>query len=262
MRFEIRAGLAMMFVFLSFSIPLAGNLETQTNNVLSLGWDSWAPYQYKDGDGVVTGLDIDLVKAIAGNCGYHLKMVQMPWKRNLLHVKKGVTDLALGATKTAEREEYAYFSDPVRQESVVLYVRKGGSSKYPFIQLSDMIGTSFRLGAAAEFYYGERYETLKKNPEFKSLVQEVPQDLPNVKKIMKNRIDGFLIDPFAGAALIKELGYQNKLEIHPMTVYSDNVHIMFSKKTVSLKIVEEFNKGLKTLRENGTYEHIVNCYLK
>ncbi len=261
MQSMIRTGIKITAFFLFFSISAACGLTAQTGKTLSLGWDSWVPYQYKDDNGIVTGFDIDLVKKVMNNCGYDLKMEQMPWKRLLLHVRRGITDMTCGASKTKEREEFAYFSDPYRQESVVLYVRKGESSKYPLASLSDIMGASFRLGVAAEFYYGEQYEKLKNNPDFKSHIQEVPEDMPNVKKIMKNRIDGFLIDPFVGAALIRDLGFQNKLEIHPMTVYSDNVHVIFSKKSVSPKTVADFNDSLKILKENGTYDHIINRYL-
>ena len=36
---------------------------------LSLGWEDWQPYQYRDSNEAVTGLDIELVQARLGKYG-------------------------------------------------------------------------------------------------------------------------------------------------------------------------------------------------
>ena len=45
---------------------------------LSMGWEDWQPYQYKDSDGQVTGLDIELSQAIFDNIDYQLTLEETP----------------------------------------------------------------------------------------------------------------------------------------------------------------------------------------
>ena len=50
--------------------------------------------------------------------------------------------------------------------------------------------------------------------------------------------------------------------MHPLKVYSTNIHVMFSKKSVDKGFVEVFNKNLKKLKSNGQYKSIINKYLE
>jgi ABC-type amino acid transport substrate-binding protein len=56
------------------------------------------------------------------------------------------------------------------------------------------------------------------------------------------------------------MGLQNKMEIL-MPIYSDNIYLMFSKKSMSPDIVKAFNSNLAELRESGAYDQIMNKYL-
>lgn len=85
----------------------------------------WQPYQYRNDKQEVTGLDVELMQAIFENMGYQVALTEIPWKRHLNNVESGRTNLAASASKTPEREQYVYFSDPYRTESVVMYIRVG-----------------------------------------------------------------------------------------------------------------------------------------
>jgi polar amino acid transport system substrate-binding protein len=227
---------------------------------LSLGWEDWQPYQYMDSSENVTGLDIELSQAIFGNFDYQLTLEEMPWKRHLINVREGRTDLAASASKTPEREEYALFSDPYRTESAVMYVRKEDAGKYNFNKLEDIIGTEFKLAVTRGYYYGEAFDELKKNPEFMNNIREVNDNQLAQRQLSLSRVDGFLEDPIAATLELKEEGLLDKVEIL-MPIYSDNIYIMFSKKSVSPDIVKAFNSSLEELRENGVYDQIMNKYL-
>ena len=78
---------------------------------------------------------------------------------------------------------------------------------------------------------------------------------------MKGRIDGFLSDPLSGTAGLRKEGLLEKVKIL-MQVYSDDIFVMFSKKSTSPEIVKAFNESLSELKKNGTYDQIINKYLK
>jgi len=227
-----------------------------------MSWEEWAPFQYKDSSGQLTGLDVELMSAIMKNAGLTLNFKEMPWNRSLMELEKGNLDIAPGASKTAEREAYALFSMPYRKETAVLYVKKGTSGKYKFDNLSDIIGSDFQLGVVRGYYYGEAYDQLMKDPGFQKQVQDSSADKTNLNKLIKGRINGFLMEPVAATALLKEEGLQNEVEIHPMTVYSDDIYVMFSKQSTSASDVSVFNKSLEELKASGVYQQIMDKYLK
>jgi len=230
------------------------------NRTLTLGWEPWRPYQYMDND-KLTGLDVDLVRAIVEQAGCQIDFKKMPWKRHLVQVEKGKVDLAAGASKTPEREAYAYFTDPYRTESAVMYVRKGEAEKYQLDSLEDLVGSDFKLGVTRGYYYGEAYAEWIKKPEFKQQIDEVSKDSTNYKKLFKERIDGFLADPVSATASLRKEGLLDQVEML-FTVYSDDIFIMVSQASASNDDVTMLNESLATLKQNGTYQKILDNYLK
>ena len=117
-RSKLMRALAVIGALLSISANHAAAQE------LTLGWEDWQPYQYQDSNQNVTGLDIELMRAILDNMDDRVTLTELPWKRHLNNVEAGRTDLAASASKTPEREQYAFFSDAYRTESAVMYIRK------------------------------------------------------------------------------------------------------------------------------------------
>src|SRR5438034_6146341 len=117
------------------------------------GWYWWDTYQYmvvKDDYKRLTGLDVRLIKEIFGRMGYEVTYDEVSWAQHLRDIQSGKRDIASAAYKTAEREQYAYFSNPFRKETNVLYVRRGEARLYPAEDLETLLrrfkGDSFPLG--------------------------------------------------------------------------------------------------------------------
>ena len=96
---------------------------------LSVGWELWYPYQYHNKDQQLVGLDIDSFNAIMTEAKLSFTTAEIPWKTHLHFIHKGKMDLAMGASWSKEREEYAYFSLPYRTETVKLFVKKDNAKK-------------------------------------------------------------------------------------------------------------------------------------
>ena len=89
-------------------------LEQQTVPAceLVMGWDPWEPYQYEIAGGQVFGLDVDLLTAVVRNSGCDIEFQKGSWRELLQQLKDGEIDLLAGATQTAERDDFAYFTKP------------------------------------------------------------------------------------------------------------------------------------------------------
>lgn len=245
----------MFVVFFLFIVLVVVDGKT-----LSMGWEAWEPYQYRNESGVVTGLDIELCQAIVKNAGLNLELKERPWARHLKEVEEGKIDLAAGASKTPERDKYANFSNSYRTESAVLFIRKSDVGKYKFKSLLDITG-KFQIGSERGYFYGKEFSSLYKKADFKKHLQETTSGETNLKKLMKKRVDGVLIDPISARALLKKMGDNDKVEIL-FTVYSDEIFMMTSKKSVSKDVMTKLNASLKKMKGNGSYQKILNKYLK
>jgi len=250
------------FIFLCSIFLIDNNPAfSDEKRIFSVGWEPWAPYLFENEQKNITGLDADLLKMIINKMNCETKFHNIPWKRLLSYVRRGHIDLATGASKTSEREEYANYSDSYRTESTVLFVLKGYSSKYPFKKLSDIKKSKFQLGVTNGYYCGEEFEKLMKDDAFKKHVQGVINDNTNIKKALRGRIDGYIGDKYAGIAAIKEEGARNQFEIHPMNIFSTDIYVLFSKKSTTKDELNRFNKALKILKENGELDDMLKKYI-
>ncbi|MBF0496810.1 MAG: amino acid ABC transporter substrate-binding protein [Deltaproteobacteria bacterium] len=245
-----------------FMVLLCGPNPVLAQADLKVGWEPWAPYQYRDDKGRLTGLDIELISAISKKVNVKLEFKEISWKRHLVELEQGTMDIATSASKTAGREKFAFFSDPYRKETVTLFVRRGESGKYHFKTLSDLVGSNFRLGITSGYFYGKDFAQLMKNPNFVKHTEEASDDPGNYKKLLANRIDGFLSDQAVTAVGIRKEGLEGKIEIHPMYITSEDIFFMFSRKSVKPDMVGIFNTGLKALKASGSYDEIINKFLK
>ncbi len=243
---------ALCFVFLILLTPALA-LEK-----ITVGWESWEPYSYADEKQQMLGLDVEIITAAAKNAGFEVEFKEYPWKRILHNIETGELDLTCGASKTAEREVYANFTEPYRTESAVLFVRKGTAGNFPFKELKDIIPATFQLGVETEYFYGDKYAELMKKEEFAKHVETVNRAELNYNKLLKGRIQGFLTDPFAGAAYLKKNNLTDQIETHPMPVYSDAIHFMISKKTQKVNLVQQLNDAIKKMKADGSLEVILN----
>ena len=229
---------------------------------LTTAWEPWPPYQYLDEDNRLTGLDVELLEAVAASAGYSMKFRKLPWKRHMEHLKRGSVQVAAGISYTVKRTKFLFYSRPCRLETVRLYVRRGETAAMQLTSLADLIGSPFVIGVQAGYYYGPLYESLKSKARFLDHVEEIEAGDANFRKLILKRIDGVLSDTYVAAATLRSLGDAQKVEVHPMTIYSDRIYFVFSKKSVDPKIVEAFNRAIERETLAGTLQAIIGKWLE
>lgn len=229
---------------------------------LSAGWELWYPYQYHNKKSELVGLDIDAFNAIMKRANLSFSIAEIPWKTHLHFIKTGKVDLAMGASKTAERAEYAYFSEPYRQETVKLFVKKGSSSSINMQTLKDLIDSDYILGVESGYYYGEDYAELIQQHGFKENIIEAIDLEQNVSLFLKGHLDGLLVDPYTMYAFIKKYQLFDQFEEHPMQIYSDDIVIMVSKKSADKSIVDRINTAIKQLKTEGFFISLKSQWIK
>jgi polar amino acid transport system substrate-binding protein len=223
---------------------------------LSVGWELWHPYQYHNKQQKLVGLDIETFKAIMTQAKLTFTTAEIPWKTHLHFIKTGKMDIAMGASWSEEREEFAYFSEPYRQETVKLFVKKGSAQNTVLPSLADLIGSPYLIGVEGGYYYGVKYQELMKRLDFQANISEVIDLEQNVTLVLEGNLDGFLVDPITMKAFVEKYKMDNLFEQHPVEIYSADIYIMLSKKSLNESVLNKINQAIDTLKKDGSLQKI------
>jgi polar amino acid transport system substrate-binding protein len=248
--------------YLLIACTLLCVVSNATGKDLSVGWELWYPYQYHNTERELVGLDIESFNAIMAQAKIKYTAAEIPWKTHLHFIKTGKVDLAMGASWSKTREEYAYFSLPYRQENVKLIVKKGNAKNIKLKTLSDLVDSAYMVGVEGGYYYGEVYQELIKQTAFQANISEVIDLEGNVTLLMKGHLDGFLVDPFTMQYFIKKYSMQDQFEEHPMVIYSSDIRIMLSKKFSDKTMLDKINQAIITLQNDETLQTISDNWRK
>jgi polar amino acid transport system substrate-binding protein len=253
----------LFFVLFMTFYPLLAQEKT-----LKGGWYLWDPYQYvEEGKGYskLTGLDIQLTHVIFNRIGYDVLIDPTPWKTHLSQLKTGEKDVASGATYSAERAEFSYYSKPYRQEENALYIRKGESKLYNFGTLEQTLKTiqekQLKVGVIDGFVYAdERINQFVRDPKNASLITRSENDFNNLQLLIDKRIDGLLADRLVASTAAWRTQNRNRIEEHYLGI-SVPIHFILSKKTTPPQMVEKLNQAIDYILNTDEYGKILRHYL-
>ena len=248
-----------ILVFTVIFICWAAASGAQPRDTLSVGWEPMEGFQSIEND-VPTGIDFDMLTAIAREAGIELKFELLPWSRVLKMIETGSIDMTCAASKLPERELYANFSDSYRNDVFSLFIRTEDTGRFSFKSFADMKQTHFTLGTIIQTYYGPEFTTMSNEPWFRQSIDETSTDEQNFNKLSHHHIDGVLCDPLIGNRQLTKMKLGKTVVKSPLSYTSGAVYYMFSKKTVYPETIARFNAGLKAIRANGTYARILESY--
>ncbi|TQV87472.1 substrate-binding periplasmic protein [Aliikangiella coralliicola] len=229
------------------------SLATNAQCELTLGWGDWAPYQFVEQGDSPTGLQIDLVKQIAEQANCELKFVRQPFSQNIQSVRDGSVDFTMDTTVTAERQKYALFSEPYRQEVLVLYVKPQFVNQCSGKSFSDIVKSGVRIGLTQGNIYGDSVSKVQNTPQLNKKLVYANKNANLIDLLKSDRLDGFFEDPTVLSYSLRKNNLSGALKSCKITVYSGTVSFMFSKKTVSEKLVSRFNQALRKVKKTESY---------
>jgi len=253
----------LISLLFGFSLIFSVNANVVCEKPLLTGWSaSWEPLVMGSFDNP-TGFDKDILQATidAAGCSLRQAKLAVPWARQLNSIKTGQLDIITGASKTTEREKYAYFTEPYRYESVTIFVLAEKLSEFTSITFKEWITKPVVLGLEYDNFYGEEVKSiLSVYPE---KIYKVKMNEQNIQKLRSHRIDAYIGFVPAEPIRLNKMGLQE--EIVPVSHFKINtgqVHFMLSKKSNNQQVVGRLNEGLKEIKNNGVYEQILRKYVE
>lgn len=211
---------------------------------------SVAPYIIQATD---NGIELDIIRESLAYKGHTMKTTYIPF----IEIDHAFVDKKVDAIATVEEKIGidGYFSDHVityRNYAVTLAKRHLKIDK-----ISDLVDKSVTSFQLATKYLGREYmEMAKANPRYR----EKEEHTLRIKLLFDNRIDVVIIDKNIFQYYSKAIADQT--DTKQAVVYHDifpanKYKVVFQDKALR----DDFNAGLKHLRQSGRYKQIFQEYL-
>ena len=243
------------FVCVTFSgcetDPSAPDKDTRPEIII--GSDEYRPFFYMDGDGVFSGLDVDLAEEAFKRLGYKVTFVQIEWSKKDILLENGEVDCLWGCFSLTGREDLYSWAGPYMNSTESVLVKKDSDIQ----TIADLNGKSVAVQATA-----------KPDEIFSAM-------LINGELTLKNLLCFTAVDNVF-ASLRK--GYADAIAGHRTALderiknYSDNqyrylkeplvkvqIGVAF-KKDSHLGLVKSLTEKLAEMTKDGTTEKLLNEY--
>ena len=219
---------------------------------LPVATGEWKPYTSVELDGY--GFFSKIVTAVFGEAGLEVDYGFFPWKRCAAYVRNGDYFAAFPYSVTAERETFAYFSEPVSETTTVFfYNTKKHKNPIEFGTLADL--KPYAIVGVLGYFYEERFKQELVN------VNYVPTEKKALELVFHNRYDLLPLSDYVGWDLIKR-NYPQRTKTFATCktpLSQDTLHLMISKQYPdSRKLMNRFNAALIRIKSAGIYQKIVS----
>ncbi|EMI4816134.1 basic amino acid ABC transporter substrate-binding protein [Campylobacter upsaliensis] len=244
---------AFLVAFLSLFVVACSDTSVTNNDSnaslsLRVGTaPNYKPFDYKE-DAKLTGLDIDLVNEIAKREGIGLTWVEMSFDGLIPALKTGKIDMIASAmSATEDRRKSVDFSD-VYYTTKNLYIKKKDNEALN--SKEDLEGKiiGVQLGTLQEPAAKAIKDTKVQSNESLSVV---------IMELKEGKIDAVVADKDVSTGYLKEntdlIGFFEEED------GSEGFSFAFDKDKQK-EAIEKFNKGLKDLKADGTYDQILTKY--
>ncbi len=235
-------------------ISTTNNSETNKKTWIIATDTVFKPFEYTNEKNEFVGIDVDLVAAIASDQGFEYELQSLGWDAAVAAVQAGQADgLIAGATINQERKDSGWMFSDGYYDATQTFVISKGSDIASFEDLKGKNVAVKNATAGAAFA-----DSLKEEYGFTVTVFE---DSPTMYQdvILGNSVACVEDTPIM-AASIKEGGLE--LEI-PVGMESEGAPYGFAiMNENSQELLDMFNNGLANIKENGTYDEIIDTYLK
>lgn len=214
-------------------------------------------FPYSTENGPNKGILVDIVSEIGKRKGLDFEIKFYPWKRCEELVKKGDAFATFPYIITEARNKNFYFSKPLIK-SVGKFFYLNDKLKNPkWENYSNLL--NYSIGGTLGYWYEADFKTHKLKVDYS------PDDETSLKKLYSGRFDIFPVEELVGWALIKK-NYPKEVEkfsVMTKNLNESELYLMISKEYPKSKILKDiFDTGLKEIKDDGTFDKIVNKYRK
>jgi polar amino acid transport system substrate-binding protein len=219
-------------------------------------YDSFPPYSWHDGDGIMKGLLVDISDAVLSEMGINVEHRGYPWGRAQNLVQNNKAD-AFITIATFDRKKYTYTSkEPVINGPITIFT----SIKNPRL---DEIKNIEEINDLKNFkildYIGNGWG----NSNLKDFDRSLVPNLSNaLQMISAGRGDIVATDNMVAYYLMRHLELESQLIEIPILLDEVSFSLCIGKNSEYSNILDDFDKHMKKFRDSGKMNEIIELYTK
>lgn len=213
----------------------------------------YPPFEFtvnKSGKSQVVGADIDLAKKIADEIGVELEIKAMDFDALIMALQSSKVDMVITSmTPTEERKKSVDFSDVYFEGTNSIIVNSNFSKDISKEDDLKNIVIGVQRGSVQEIYAKE----VLKAPKIKSLTA-----IPDLIADMKNgNIDGIIASTVVAKINANQYDGLKLIDVNLSQANKEEAAIAI-KKGDNKSLLDIVNKTIKSLKDSGQYEEILN----
>lgn len=215
---------------------------------IHLSTTQYPPFYGKDlpGDGVVT----EVILAAFAQSGYRVEISFYPFSRALLMAQTCKVDGLFAAWDSPERREWGLYSDPIPPANEVGFYQRQND-----LNVLDTSTPAVTVGVVRDYVQPK----LLNQPPIRQMA--VTDDLTNLKKLSRGRVDLVLIDRLVADYLIQN--HMQAWDGDPIAWVEPAIerytqHLLLCKEApAAQQKMADFNRGLRELKQSGEIDRIL-----
>ena len=229
----------------------AGQKATPTKDKYIIASDSsFAPFVFQDDSNQYTGIDMELIKAIAKDQGFTVEVTNPGFDAAINSVQTGQADgIIAGMSVTDARKKTFDYSDPYYTANSILAVKDSSNIKSYEELKGKTVGV--KTGTASQTFLEENKNkygySIKTFSDAASMYDSL--NTGSVAAVMDD-------EPVVKYAIKQGKKLKTPIEGTPSGQVAFAV-----KKGSNPELIEMFNNGLANLKESGKYQEILDKYL-
>ncbi|MCW1052393.1 ABC transporter substrate-binding protein/permease [Streptococcus anginosus] len=230
----------------------AGKKATPVKAKYTIASDSsFAPFVFQDSNNKYTGIDMDLIKAIAKDQGFTIEITNPGFDAALNAVQSGQADgMIAGMSVTDARKETFDFSEPYYTANAILAVKESST----ITSYKDLKGKTVGVknGTASQTFLTENQS------KYGYKIKTFADASSMYDSLNSGSVDAVMDDEPVVKYSISQ-GQKLKTPIKG-TPIGDTAFAV--KKGSNPELIQMFNNGLANIKKNGQYQKILDKYLK
>lgn len=230
----------------------AGQKATPVKAKYTIASDSsFAPFVFQDSNNKYTGIDMDLIKAIAKDQGFTIEITNPGFEAALNAVQSGQADgMIAGMSVTDARKETFDFSEPYYTANAILAIKETST----ITSYKDLKGKTVGVknGTASQTFL------TKSQSKYDYKIKTFADASSMYDSLNSGSVDAVMDDEPVVKYSISQ-GQKLKTPIKG-TPIGDTAFAV--KKGSNPELIQMFNNGLANIKKNGQYQKILDKYLK
>jgi len=226
-------------------LALSAGIQAQNKELVVGSSATYRPFAYETPTKEIVGYDIDIIRAVAQKAGLQIKIVNTPWTGIFAALNNGDVDLVISGVTINDKRKQSYdFTAPYFEARQLIAVNKDSAVK----NLKDLSGkkVSVVTGSTADDIASREFG--KTNPDIRRF-ESTPVI---ISELANGGVDAAIGDN--GVIAFRTQEHKQLKTVSDASFPKEYFGIVVKQGNKAL--LDKLNKGLATVKTDGTYAQI------